>query len=179
MTKLKIKRKTLNRMQSICSNDLISSVFEAFGLEDIIIDDLNQEQDTWEISEFIDSESCPLVDKLKVLYTFEKLYGHIEFDGKETCYNVLTAILGNKIEFHDVRRRWEHMEQNHDCPSFSLGDIIIPDIYPSYNPLMIAPNCWVIEKLTKEGRVQLAGQFMTKEACFSHIEELIRDEIDI
>lgn len=176
MDRLNIKRKTLLKLEGICSSRLLSEVFDSLGQENILIDEGNRTEDKWKIDNFLSNENCPFIEKMKVLYAFEALYGEIIFKGRQVFYTVLTGLLNNRIECHIVRHYWQCTVANGIMPHFDLGEIIIPKPTDKYIRTKLDDTTFVIEKFDGKDYIPTEWIFQNKEDCDAKIEELLLEE---
>lgn len=129
MDKLQINRKTYHKLCSFCSLDLINSVFDSFGRNNVEIDESNQCEDVWDVTEYLnnDDDVIPFIDKLKVLFTFDQLLGTIVYHDEPTQYSVLYPIL-KREECYTVLLYWMHTKLNGLVPYYNRGDIVVPNL---------------------------------------------------
>jgi hypothetical protein len=177
MDKLQIRRKTFRRLCSFCSLDLLKSVFDSFGRENIEIDESNQCEDVWDVTEYLNNEVIPFIDKMKVLRTFDQLLGIIVYRGKPTQYSVLCSILKRK-ECYTVLLYWMHTELNGLVPYFNRGDIIVPKVMPKFICRQEIEGTYIIEKLCKGEYVPTEMRFTSKEECESVANNLNEEEYE-
>lgn len=175
MDKLQIKRVTFRRLCSFCSLDLLNSVFDSFGRDLIEIDESNQCEDVWDVTEYLNNEAIPFIDKMKVLRTFDQLLGTIVYQDESTQYSVLCSIL-NRKECYTVLLYWMHTELNGLVPYFNRGDIVVPKVMPKFICTQEIEGTYIIERLCKGEYVPTKMRFTTKEECESMIDKLIEDE---
>ena len=177
MRKLQIKRHTYNRLTKYSSESLLSLVFTDFGYANIEIDDSQTCEDRWDITDFIDNGNIPLLEKLKVIFIFDHLLGHVIYEGKETFFSVLGACLGNRSEFQKVLFYWLHTKMNGEVPFFDVGDIEVPDVQPRFIGIEVGENAFEIHQLIKGEYVRMDGKFTSKDLCDKRIMELELDAI--
>lgn len=127
MKKLLIKRNTFTKLEYYCSKELLSSVLSTFGNDNIEIDETDVCEDRWDITDFIKNEGILLLDKLKVIYTFDHLLGDIIYEGKIIQYSILCNILKSE-ECNQVLFYWIHSKANGNTPYYDVGKIIIPKL---------------------------------------------------
>ena len=165
------------KLCSFCSLDLLKSVFDSFGRENIEIDESNQCEDVWDVTEYLNNEVIPFIDKMKVLRTFDQLLGIIVYQGKPTQYSVLCSIL-KRNECYTVLLYWMHTELNGLVPYFNRGDIIVPKVMPKFICRQEIEGTYIIEKLCKGEYVPTEMRFTSKEECESVANNLNEEEYE-
>ena len=176
MKYLLLNRSFYSKMLSHCSLELINAVFNDLGNDKVLIDDNNQQKDTWTINDNFLKGKLPLIEKFKVLLTFGRLYGIIIYRGEELSYEALCSILGYK-EMYDVLTFWRHNEMNDVIPTFDLGKIEIPKIMPRYICTKLSNTSFVVELWCKGEYIPANEIYPTKELCEARVNEL-NDEYD-
>ena len=142
---LQIKRKTFNKLNNYCSPELIKTLFDDLGVDNILIDEGNNCDDIWDVTSYIQQDSN-LLEKAKLIRVFDYLLGKTIYKGRETQYSVLCRLL-NKTEFDKVFLYWLHTKLNGEIPTLSLGDITIPELLPHFVPKELPSGNYIIERL--------------------------------
>lgn len=171
-----IKHKTLTKLLEYCSLSLFETVRKDISdnFEGVFIDDKNQVQDRWEVKRYLSTPSIEILEKLKVMYCFEKCGGELLYSGKVEFLVVICGILKLK-EADNVFKAWYHNELNDTIPHFDLNVLHIPSI-PSDFAITDMGSYFVIEQYTNGAYKPLADEkFMTREEAEKRIRELNRE----
>lgn len=162
MDYLRIKRSTLRELNELCSTNLLTMVFDDFGRERITIDENNLVEDKWDLTQFLDSNNIPLVEKLKVILCLETLFCTLIYQNHQTDYTKISLLLRNHIS-DKVLLYWMHTEMNGCKPYFGIGDFVVPPLLPQYAIIEMENSHWGIEKLVNGEYVCINGEVYNNE----------------
>ena len=178
MSTLRVKRSTLAEMHKYCTSELLSRIFSDIGSNNIAVLDNNDDRDElWDITDFMNVEHSDLLDRLKVIYVFAKIsdsLDYLKYGEEYVPYQVLFRIL-NRTEPNTVLLYWLHNEANDVIPIYDVGEIEIPRIMPRYTCTQIASNLFRVEKWCKGEYVSTREVYPTKELCQDRVDELNRE----
>ena len=174
---LTLRKSTLNKIRRHCSNELIEKVFSDYGLKNITIDEKNTINDKWEVTNYLDDETLPFVEKCKVLLSFARAFGVIVYNGYELPIEALCSVLcKNKLslglQMNKVLTAWLHNEINDVCPFFEYGELTIPQLMDRYICTQISDTAFQVEKWKKGEYVPINEIYPTKEQCEARVDEL-------
>lgn len=142
---LQIKRETFTKLNNYCTPELIKTLFDDLGIDNILVDDTNSCDDVWDVTSYIQQDSN-MLEKAKLIRVYDYLLGKIIYKGRETQYSVLCRLL-KRDEFNTVFLYWLHTELNGEIPVLSLGDIVIPNLLPHFVPKELPSGNFIIERL--------------------------------
>ena len=142
---LQIKRDTFTKLNNYCTPELIETLFDDLGIENVFIDETNSCDDIWDVTSIIKQDSN-LLEKAKLICVFDRLSGKNIYNGRGTHYTDLCRLL-NKNEFEKVSLYWEQSTSNGVIPVLSLGDITIPKSLPHFTIKELPSGFFIIERL--------------------------------
>lgn len=183
METLSLRLSTRRKMLLICSERLIDYVFDDFKDNGGVIIIGDNEKDIWDITKYIFTTTIPLIEKLKVLSTFDDLeWTRIIYENKALNFSALCSILRNKdtnvvTDTRAIQASWVNNSLNDTQPFFDLWSVSIPIVRDKYTITKMSETQYQIAEWVNGGYHEMKDEFYeTKGKAQKRIQELLEEE---